>query len=38
MYFDIWLMIHSADFREFRIIPDPDRDVVWKNNIYNWFS
>jgi len=22
MYFDIWLMIHSVDFREFPIIPD----------------
>jgi len=34
--FDIWLMIHSVDFREFPIIPD--RDVVRKNNIYNWFK
>ena len=36
--FDIWLMIHSVDFREFPIIPDPDRDVVRKTNIYNWFK
>jgi len=36
-YFDIWLMIHADDFREFPIIPDSDRDVVRKNNIYNWF-
>jgi len=28
-------MIHADDFREFPIIPD--RDVVRKNNIYNWF-
>ena len=26
-YFDIWLMIHADDFREFPIIPDSDRDV-----------
>jgi len=35
--FDIWLMIHANDFREFPIIPDPDRDAVRKKNIYNWF-
>jgi len=35
-YFDIWLMIHADDFREFPVIPD--RDVVRKNNTYNWFS
>jgi len=28
-------MIHADEFREFPIIPD--RDVVRKNNIYNWF-
>jgi len=33
-YFDIWLMIHVDDFREIPIVPD--RDVVRKNNIYNW--
>ena len=35
-YFDIWLMIHANDFGEFPIIPD--RGVVRKNNIYNWFK
>ena len=34
--FDIWLTIHSVDFREFPMIPD--RDVVKKNNICDWFK
>jgi len=38
MYFDIWLMIHSVDFREFPVTIDPYSDVIRKNNAYNWFK
>jgi len=33
-------MDRSFKFREFPIIPDPDRGVVWwkSYNIYNWFK
>ena len=38
--FDTWIMSRSFKFREFPIIPDPDRGVVWwkSYNIYNCFK
>jgi len=38
--FDFWIMSRSFKFREYPIIPDPDRGVVWWKiyNIYNCFK